>query len=55
MVKEVSLSRGDIIEVEVTADGNERGELDFVQLNSLGPDDPAAMPGQIIVNQGRQE
>jgi hypothetical protein len=37
-VKEVSLSRGDIIEVEVTADGNERGELDFVQLNYLGLD-----------------
>jgi len=51
----VLLSLGDTIEVEVTADGNERGELDFVQLNYLGPNDPAAMPGQIIVNQGRQE
>jgi len=38
-----------MIEVEVIADGNERGELDFVQLNYLGPDDRAAMPGQIIV------
>jgi len=48
-VKEAFLSRDDTIEVEVTADGSERGELDFVQLNYLGLDDPAAMPGQIIV------
>ncbi len=49
-VKEVFLSRGDVIEVEVQGDSKDRGELDFVQLTYLGPDDPAAMPGQIIVD-----
>jgi len=49
-VKEVFLSQGDVIEVEVQGDGKDRGELDFVQLTYRGPDDPAAMPGQIIVD-----
>ncbi len=49
-VKEVFLSQGDVIEVEVQGDSKDRGELDFVQLTYLGPDDPAAMPGQIIVD-----
>ena len=49
-VKEVFLSQGDAIEVEVQADGKARGELDFIQLNYLGPDDPAAMLGQIIID-----
>ncbi len=48
-VKEVFLSQGDTIEIEVQASDKGRGELDFVQLTYLGPDDPAAMPGQIIV------
>ncbi len=29
---------------------HQQGEIDFVQLTYLGPDDPAAMPGQIIVD-----
>ncbi|MBM3333999.1 hypothetical protein FJY63_04995, partial [Candidatus Sumerlaeota bacterium] len=54
-IKAVSLARGDMIEVEVTADGSARGELDFVQLNYLGLDDPAAMPGQIIVDPANRQ
>jgi hypothetical protein len=38
VVKEVSLSRGDMIELEVKGDGKESSELDFVQLTYLGPD-----------------
>jgi hypothetical protein len=49
-MKEVFLSQGDVIEVEVQADGKDRGEVDFVQLTYRGLDDPAAMPGQIIVD-----
>jgi hypothetical protein len=49
-LKEVLLSQGDVIEIEVRPDGKDRGELDFVQLTYQGPDDPAAMPGQIIVD-----
>ena len=49
-VKGVFLSQGDGIEVEVQGDSKDRGELDFVQLTYVGPDDPAAMPGQIIVD-----
>jgi hypothetical protein len=49
-VKEVFLSQGDAIEIEVRADRKGRGEIDFVQLTWLGLDDPAAMPGQIIVD-----
>ena len=49
-VKDVFLCQGDVIEVEVRPDGRDRGELDFVQLTYLWPDDPAAMPGQIIVD-----
>ncbi len=40
-VKDVFLSQGDVIEVEIRADGKDRGELDFVQLTYRGPDDPA--------------
>jgi hypothetical protein len=39
IVKEVFLSQGDVIEVEVQPGGKDRGELDFVQLTYLGPDD----------------
>ncbi len=49
-IKEVFLSQGDVIEVELRANGKDRGELDFVQLTYLGLDDPAATPGQIIVD-----
>jgi hypothetical protein len=38
-VKGVFLSQGDVIEVEVQGDSNDRGELDFVQLMYLGPDE----------------
>jgi hypothetical protein len=38
-VKGVFLSQGDVIEVEVLGDSNDRGELDFVQLMYLGPDE----------------
>jgi len=37
-VKEVFLSQGDVIEVEVRPDGKDRGELDSIQLTYLGPD-----------------
>jgi hypothetical protein len=49
-VKNVFLSQGDALEVEVQADGGAPGEIDFVQLTYLGLDDPAAIPGQIIVD-----
>ena len=49
-LKELFLSEDDTIEIQVLADGKERCELDFVQLTYLGPDDSAAMPGQIIVD-----
>ncbi len=49
-VKGVFLSHGDVIEVEVRGNGKDRGELDFVQLTYLGPDDPVAMVGQIIID-----
>jgi hypothetical protein len=42
-VKGVFLAQGDVIEVEIQGDGQDRGELDFVQLTYLGPDDPAAL------------
>ena len=44
------LSQGDVIEIEVRAESDQQAEIDFVQLTYLGPDDPAAMPGQIIVD-----
>lgn len=37
-VKEVFLSQGDVIEVEVRPNGKDRGELDSIQLTYLGPD-----------------
>ena len=40
MVKEVFLSQGDVIELEVRPDGKDRGELDFVQLTYLESDNP---------------
>ncbi len=49
-VKEVFLSQGDVIEIEGRTDGKGRGEIDFVQFTYLGLDDPAAMPGQIILD-----
>jgi hypothetical protein len=49
-VKSVFLSQGDVIEIEGRPDGKDRGELDFIQLTYLGPDDPAAMLGQLIVD-----
>jgi hypothetical protein len=39
IVKDVSLSQGDEIEVEVRPDGADYGELDFVQLTYRGPND----------------
>jgi hypothetical protein len=50
VVKTVFLSQGDVIEVDIRPDGKDCGEMDFVQMTYLGPDDPAAMPGQIIVD-----
>ena len=49
-VKNVLLTVGDEIAVEVQADGGAPGELDYVQLDYQGLDDAAAMPGQIIVD-----
>lgn len=49
-IKDVVLAQGDTIEIEVRGDGKDRGEIDFVQLTYLGLDDPAALPGQIIVD-----
>jgi hypothetical protein len=49
-VKEVLLSQGDAIEVSVRTDGAGRGEIDFVELTYLGPDDPGAVPSQITVD-----
>jgi len=49
-VKDVLLVQGDAIEIAVRGDDKGRGEIDFVQLTYLGPDDPAALPGQIIVD-----
>ncbi|MCU0916484.1 MAG: hypothetical protein MUC88_18250 [Planctomycetes bacterium] len=54
-VKDVCLVQSDVIDVEVQADGKDRGELDFVQLTYLGLDDPAALPGQIIVDPGNPQ
>ncbi len=47
---EVLLVQGDEIEIGVEAEGGGRAELDYVELRYLGLDDPAAMPGQIIVD-----
>jgi hypothetical protein len=55
----VKVQLGDAISVEVSGEGAESGRLDYVQLNLKGGasrfrvtaplDDPAALPGQIIV------
>ncbi|MCX8038673.1 MAG: hypothetical protein N3D11_16790 [Candidatus Sumerlaeia bacterium] len=47
---QVLLVQGDEIEIAVEAQGSERAELEYVELRYLGLDDPAAMPGQIIVD-----
>ncbi len=49
-VKDIVIAVDDEIALEVEADGNDRGELDYVQLDYRGLDDPAAMPGQLIVD-----
>jgi hypothetical protein len=60
-VKDVFLTQGDVIEVvcsvpvRASPDNASRrhyepSEIDFVQLTYRGPDDPAALPGQIIVD-----
>jgi hypothetical protein len=60
-VKDVFLAQGDVIEVVCSVPVRaypdnasrrhyEPSEIDFVQLTYRGPDDPAAMPGQIIVD-----
>jgi len=48
-VKDVSLAQGDVMEIEATGE-RQPVEIDFVQLTYGGPDDPAARPGQIIVD-----
>ena len=45
-VKDTFLAQGDVIEVEVQADGKDRGELDYVQLTYLGPG-PFIQPSQV--------
>jgi hypothetical protein len=47
-IEDVILAQGDVVEVACRYD--EPLELDFVELTYRGPDDPAAMAGQIIVD-----
>jgi len=49
-VESVLITQGDVIEVAVRHNGKGEAEIDFVQMNYLGLDDPAAMAGQIIVD-----